>query len=56
MRMKNVEFRALLDLFMCSDPYPCEGHDTIETLLEIESMHRGFRSWVDAYHGFKVPA
>ena len=48
--MSDREFRALLDLFMCSDPYPCDGHDVVEELLDHEADRRGFDSWVDAYH------
>ncbi|MHB8123133.1 MAG: hypothetical protein ACYDG4_13365 [Desulfuromonadaceae bacterium] len=52
--MNDAEFRALLDMFMCSDPYPCEGHDEIESLLIEESEKRGFGDWITAYHVFKA--
>lgn len=58
-RLIFYEFRALLDLFMCSDPWPVvdhgdgDGHDTIENLLNTEAKSRGYTDWIDAYHTFK---
>lgn len=57
--MTNRQFRALLNLFMCSDPWPVEGEfweeerDEIEELLNQEAQKRGFESWVGAYNGCK---
>ena len=48
----DSEFRSLLDLVMCSAPYPCEGRDIVLGMIERESRARGFDSWVEAYHEF----
>ena len=53
--MKNNEFRAFLNLMMCSDPWPTSSPDDHESLLEIAnqlSIERGFIDWIDAYHRF----
>lgn len=55
-KLADDEFRALLDLFMVSDPWPLRSstHETtVEMLLTTESESRGFGSWIEAYHGFK---
>lgn len=52
------EFRALLDLVMCSDPWPIKGmagaaaQTTLKELLNREAKRRGCISWVEAYHRF----
>lgn len=52
------ELRGLLDLFMCSDPWPIEGEDgeraqhEIETLLDRYAQQENYRSWIEAYHDF----
>jgi len=57
--LSDPQFRSLLDLFMCSDPWPIsdqgtgDGHKTIESLLDIEAKSRGYIDWVGAYHEFK---
>lgn len=53
--MSDKEFRALLDWFMVSDPWPLDefAHKTIQTMLDLESVRRGFPTWVDAYHYHK---
>jgi len=54
----HEEFRALLDWFMCSDPWPIEGEDgqkaqrEIETLLDRYAQHENYPSWIEAYHEF----
>ncbi len=50
--MKNADYRALLDLIMCSDPWPVEGENQqiIEAMATEEAKRRGWDSWVDAYH------
>lgn len=52
--MKAIEYRALLDLMMCSDPWP-HGvkREPIEELLDTEARERGFDDWLDAYHNFE---
>jgi hypothetical protein len=54
--MNSLQFRALLDLFMVSDPWPLTDiqQDYIEELIEYEATQRGFETWVDAYHEFKA--
>jgi hypothetical protein len=55
------EFRALLNWWMCSDPWPVPGpdgdrdHETMVNWLNRESRRRGFDGWVDAYHGVPHP-
>lgn len=51
--MDERQFRALLDLVMCSDPWP-EGveREPIVTLLNFESVMRGYGDWISAYHNF----
>jgi hypothetical protein len=48
------QFRALLDLMMCSDPWP-EGVDrqAVESFLDFVSQENGFIDWIGAYHAFK---
>ena len=52
--LTDTEFRALLSMRMCDDPtcLPREQHDAVGSLLTIESLARGFSSWVVAYHEF----
>lgn len=67
MRITDHEFRALLDLFMASDPWPVtvpnetggtgrqtdlENHNAIQDCLDRNAKARGFDTWVDAYHLF----
>ena len=62
------EFRALLDLYMCSDPWPVRtpipgyadryrvddmNKALCEEFLQALSRKFGFSGWVDAYHEFK---
>ena len=49
-RISDLHYRALLDLFMCSDPYPCSGRGDVEALLDMEASARGYKGWVNAYH------
>lgn len=50
--MSEREFRILLNWFMVSDPWPLskEDNDEIRSMLDEESVRRGFSDWVDAYH------
>lgn len=54
--MDDVEFRALLDLYMVSDadPLTSEKMNTIREFLSNEAQERGFDGWVDAYHDWEV--
>lgn len=53
--MDRAEFRAMLDLFMASDPTPLtkEQDESLRMWLDKESRARGFNSWVDAFHLWK---
>lgn len=48
--MSDTELRALLDLFMCSDPWPLSMGEqkTIEAMLDREAQRRGYEGWVEA--------
>lgn len=50
--MTNKEFRALLDLFMMSDPWPLTqaANDIVQGILDREAKARGLTDWIDAYH------
>ena len=49
--MSASEFRAFLDLLMCSDPYPVDtGEDEMFGYANRQAIERGFTDWVDAYH------
>jgi len=56
--MNNTEFRAFLDLLMCSDPWPVKpDNNTQYTLIKFadkESQNRGFTDWIEAYHKMDV--
>lgn len=51
------QFRAMLNLFMCSDPWPAdkEDHAVLENLLNDEARKRQWENLVSAYHAFKNP-
>ncbi len=53
--MLDSEFRAFLDLLMCSDPWPVYGNNSKEVLdnfADKESRIRGYDNWIVAYHEF----
>lgn len=63
--MKDKDFRALLDLVMCADPWPViydtymsdqavDNEAIIKDMLLLESVKRNYTNWVDAYHSFEV--
>ena len=52
-RVRAIPFRALLNLWMCSDPWPASENDKIlfEQWLENEAAERGYKDGaVGAYH------
>lgn len=57
--MPNVMFRALLDLIMCSDPWPVPdmgegtGEEFVLKLADSEARKRGYDNWVVAFHEHK---
>ena len=50
--MNDAEYRAFLDLLMCSDPYPCQGEEILKNLADHEARKRDFEDWIAAYHFF----
>ena len=51
--MTSEQFRALLNLWMCSDPWPTShpsDQKHIEALLDEESEKRGYKDTIGAYH------
>lgn len=58
--MSAAEFRAFLDLFMCSDPWPIAGddgeraHQILENFANNQTLNHGFDDWVVAFHELKV--
>lgn len=53
--MNDYEFRAFLNLLMCSDPWPCdeESRVTLSDFATTEAVRRGFQDWFSAYHHFQ---
>jgi len=53
-KLTDQEFRAMLDWYMCSDPWPVEPEEgsqkIITALLNSEAFVRGYDTWVGAYH------
>lgn len=52
--ISNNELRALLDWFMCSDPWPGGDQQVIETLLNSLSGEYGYKDWITAYHNLNI--
>lgn len=53
-KMKDSHYRALLDLRMCSDPFPESVNlEQVDALVNYEAHERDFENWVVAYHEFK---
>jgi hypothetical protein len=55
--MDDLEFRYLLDLMMCSDPWPAEpeGQGVLLDFVDKEASKRGYDGWLEAYHAFDPP-
>jgi len=56
--MNDMEYRAFLDLMMCSDPWPVNANsqqfDTRQQMIDVANRlakDRGYTDWLDAYHG-----
>jgi hypothetical protein len=49
--MTDNQFKAILALLMCSDPWPIEGANQaiVEAWANEEAVRRGYLSWFDAY-------
>ena len=66
MKLDRLVFRALLDLVMCSDPWPVlmdeflrtridkKNRNAVERFLDDQSKLYEYEDWIDAYHRFKV--
>lgn len=61
--MTDAQYRALLDLLMCSDSWPVldqgagDGQDVLIELADQQAQARGYDGgWVVAFHGLKLPA
>jgi len=56
--MSDWEFTQFLKLLMCSDPWPMEGDEGVQTKNTLtswankEAQKRGFDNWIQAYHEF----
>jgi len=53
--MKDMQFRALLDLMMVCDPWPLEDNGSRNELLRLltnEAKKRGYDDSLAAYHAF----
>lgn len=52
--MDHKEFRAFLNLLMCSDPWPTDDEEQqiLTDLADEQSRNRGFENWIVAYHEF----
>lgn len=50
--MTRIEFRAILNLLMCSDPFPTALEDqlVITAWADKQAEEFGFTDWIDAYH------
>ena len=53
--MNDLQFRAFLDLLMCSDPWPPHVNQSVlNQYADEEAVKRGHRNgWIDAYHSYK---
>jgi len=51
-----LPLRAILDWWMCSDPWPGGDHDAVETWLTCLCSERGYDGWAVAYHEVAEPS
>ena len=57
--MSNTEFRAFMDLLMCSDPWPVpdtgerDGEAVLLRLADSEAHRRGYATWTIAFHEWR---
>lgn len=52
--ISDEAYRALLDLYMVSDPWPLgeQENGAVFGFLTAEAQKRGFTDWLEAYHEF----
>lgn len=54
--MTRTQFRALLNLMMCSDPWPISGlsgkldEDALLAYCDRVAKSLGYNNWIEAYH------
>ncbi len=57
--MNDKQYRAFLNLMMCSDPWPAsdEDHFELEHYAERKAADKGYKNWIEAHHYFpdKIP-
>ncbi|HEC65953.1 MAG TPA: hypothetical protein ENI23_11730 [bacterium] len=51
--IKGVPLRALLDWYMCSDPWPGGDQDAITAWLDKVCKMRGYKDLIEAYHFYQ---
>jgi len=55
--IRREDLRALLDLYMCSDPWPLTtdgSHEAVGGFLDGAARRFGYEGWVVAYHELKA--
>lgn len=52
--MNSREFRAVLDWWIASDPFPQLPQITVDEWLHNESVQRGYLGIIDAYHNHEA--
>ena len=55
--MRDTEFRAFLDLLMCSDPWPIPDKSSqliLSRYADKVSAQFGYADWIEAYHNLDV--
>lgn len=53
--MNDTEFRAILDWWMCSDPFrPVDAQVIVRDWLVREAGTRGYNGVIDAFHRHRV--
>lgn len=48
--VETIPLRAILDWYMCSDPWPGGDQDAVTGWLDRSCKAMGYDSWVSAYH------
>ena len=53
--MSEEQYRVLMDLVMCSDPWPLsdKARGVVTDLMDEEAEARGYETWTDAYHALE---
>ena len=51
--MNDKQYRAFLNLLMCSDPWPTPDaaeDETLKDFADAEAVKRGYSDWIVAFH------